>query len=220
MSLSTTPFARRFINLLENTPASPGLFNPWVQPNDDDAAGQGPATRLERLTQHLSAPEIRWIAVGEAAGYQGARISGIPFTSEALLMDGAIPRLGHSGRLSSRPKPWSEPSARILWELLYRYDMAEDVVLWNACPFHPFGNGPYSNRTPTTGEVRLGLPLLRLLVDENPNARFLAIGNRSANALGSLGIPHTALRHPAYGGKAELDSQLRAVSITVSKVII
>lgn len=128
-------------------------------------------------------------------------------------MDGAIPRLNRHDRLSSRPRPWSEPSARILWELLYRYGMAEHVVLWNTCPFHPFGKGPYSNRAPTASEVRLGLPFLELLAEANPAARFLAIGNRAAGAMSTLGIPHEALRHPAYSGKTELDSQLKALNL-------
>lgn len=210
-----TPFARRFISLLEQTPAMPGLLNPWAQSNEDDLPGQGCAARLARLADHLSAPEIRWIAIGEAPGYQGARISGVPFTSEALLMDGAIPRLSRHDRLSSRARPWSEPSARILWELLYRYYMAEHAVLWNACPFHPYRKGAHSNRAPTTPELRSGLPLLELLANANPDARVLAIGNRAASALSTLGIPHEALRHPAYGGKPELESQLKSLRRTL-----
>lgn len=211
MPVRSSEFARRFLAQLEHTESPAGLFNPWARSNADDLPGLGPEGRRARLLAHLSAPEVQWIAVGEAPGYQGARISGIPFTSEALLMDGAIPRLDAHARLSTRARPWSEPSARILWELLYRYRMAEHTVLWNACPFHPFKDSALSNRAPTAGEIRLGLPLLTLLADAHPKARFLAIGNRASAALGLLDIAHAPLRHPAYGGKSELETQLRTL---------
>lgn len=206
---ATSGFADRFIELLASTAATPGLFDPWSMGNVDDAPGNGPTARVARLRLHVSSPEIRWVACGEAPGYQGARCSGMAFTSEALLMDGAIPRLPAPGRLSTRALPWSEPSARILWGLFYKYGMAEHTLLWNACPFHPFADSPLSNRAPTAGEVRLGLPLLELLAREHPKARFLAIGNRAAAALGQLGIEHVAMRHPAYGGKNELEAQIK-----------
>ena len=42
--------------------------------------------RRERLSAHLSARrDARYLLVGEAAGYRGARISGVPFTSERQL---------------------------------------------------------------------------------------------------------------------------------------
>ena len=45
--------------------------------------GEGAPVRRERLRRYL---EARWSApillVGEAAGFRGARVSGIPFTSE------------------------------------------------------------------------------------------------------------------------------------------
>jgi uracil-DNA glycosylase len=201
-------FAETFLGLIANTPAPAGLFNPWAERNADDTAASGPFERRLRLEYHLSAPEVRFIAVGEAPGYQGARISGIPFTSEALLLDGAIPRVSAQHRLSQRVRPWSEPSARILWELLYRYGMAEFTVLWNACPYHPFADTPLSNRAPSMAEVRLGLPMLECLRDSHPQARFLAIGNKASDALTKLGIAHTPMRHPAYGGKSELEQQL------------
>lgn len=212
--MSASSFATRFIDRLVGLETPAGLFNPWASVNADDAPGNGPGARLERLGRHLAASQgVLFVAVGEAPSYQGARISGIPFTSEALLLEDQCPRIGRApARLSTRPRPWSEPSGRILWGLLHQFGMAEHTILWNACPFHPFGENPLSNRAPTAGEVRMGLPLLELLADAHPSARFLAIGNRAAAALGMLGIPHTPMRHPAYGGKNELEGQLRAIS--------
>ncbi|MEX2465175.1 MAG: hypothetical protein WD428_04775, partial [Gaiellaceae bacterium] len=46
-------------------------------------AGEGAPVRRERLAAYLEEHAgAAWILVGEAAGYRGARVSGIPFTSE------------------------------------------------------------------------------------------------------------------------------------------
>src|SRR3990167_3220883 len=71
---------------------SAGLFNPWRQGCEFDSECNGPKQRLTRLWQHLDC-DARVILVGEAPGYQGARYSGVGFTSEKLLMAGAIPRI-------------------------------------------------------------------------------------------------------------------------------
>jgi uracil-DNA glycosylase len=48
--------------------------------------GDGAAARRERLRSYLEArADAPILLVGEAAGYRGARVSGIPFTSERQL---------------------------------------------------------------------------------------------------------------------------------------
>src|ERR1700733_11866740 len=95
------------------------VFNPWTQRDElSDGSLNGPSDRLERLRSHLSTRVAR-ILIGEAAGYQGCHVSGIPFTSERMIMTGAIPRVAcHGQRLSLRARPWSEPSATTVWKTL------------------------------------------------------------------------------------------------------
>src|SRR5215212_6693682 len=48
--------------------------------------GPGATVRRERLAAYLEArARASWLLVGESAGYRGARVSGIPFTSERQL---------------------------------------------------------------------------------------------------------------------------------------
>jgi len=186
---------------LSRLPALPGSFNPWLQANDDDAADNGPARRLAHLRAHAGRAGLRLVLIGEAAGYQGCRISGIPFTSEALLIDGSIPGIAATPRLSTRLKPWSEPSARVVWRTLYEQQLAESTFLWNAFPLHPHEPGkPHSNRTPTRGELTAGESVLAALREALPDAVLAAVGNKSSEALTRLGYAHVPLRHPAYGG--------------------
>lgn len=181
----------------------PGLFNPWRQDCAHDTPGNGPEERTERLAGHLNCPHPQALLIGEAPGYQGCRYSGVAFTSERLLLDGAIPRIAVPvGRLTTRPLPFSEPSATIVWRTLYALGLAGSTILWNAVQLHPHRpDAPWTNRTPTPDEVALGRPALQILRGAFPEVPILAIGQKAAQLLEAMGLPVAAiLRHPANGG--------------------
>jgi uracil-DNA glycosylase len=136
--------------------------------------------RRARLEAYL---EVRGdapiVLVGEAAGYRGTRVSGIPFTSERQLT-GAGP---------------AEASATIVHRVLADLRLEEDVLLWNVVPTHPHEPGrPYTNRRPTRGEVESSFRFLERVVR---GRRVIAVG-RLAQAV--TGAPY--VRHPAHGGAA------------------
>lgn len=209
MKISKLSLAR---SLVETLPSGvDGLFNPWRDGCPHDAAGNGPAEKLNRLALHLDChPEF--ILAGEAPGYQGCRYSGIAFTSERLLGEGAIPRIpALTGRLSTRRLPFSEPSATIVWKTLFRLGIAERTILWNAMQLHPYRAGNlWSNRTPTPDEIKLGEPALRILIETFPAARIVAVGKKSEELLRDMGIPIAgSVRHPANGGATKFAAGLK-----------
>jgi uracil-DNA glycosylase len=134
----------------------------------------------ERLTAYLrERKQARYVLVGEAAGYRGARVSGVPFTSERQL-SGSGP---------------AEGTATIVHRTLAELELADEVLLWNVVPTHPHRLGePYSNRRPTRSEVAEAMRFLHHLVD---GRRTIAVG-RLAHAV--LGGPY--VRHPSHGGSA------------------
>lgn len=135
----------------------------------------GSALLRDRLRAYLEArAAARLLLVGEAAGYRGARVSGIPFTSERQLT-GAGP---------------AEASATIVHRVLAELGGEEDVVLWNVVPTHP--GTASSNRRPTRAEVEAGLPFLRELAR---GRRTIAVGRLAHAVLGGRYV-----RHPAHGG--------------------
>ncbi len=209
MNPSRLSLARSLVATLPT--GMPGLFNPWGDRCPHDAEGNGPEARLARLARHLDcAPEF--ILAGEAPGYQGCRYSGIAFTSERLLGEGAIPRIpALSGRLSTRHLPFSEPSATIVWKTLYRLGIAERTILWNALQLHPHRpDDLWSNRTPLPEEMRLGEPALRMLVAAYPHAKIVAVGKKAEGLLAEMGVKVTgAVRHPANGGATEFARGLK-----------
>jgi len=188
------------------------VFNPWHEHCHHDVHVNAPELRRQRLAMHLRARNVRFLGVGEAPGFAGCRYSGIPFVSEKLLMNGAIPRVSgiHGSRITDRKDPFSEPSATIVWTTLYELGIAEETVLWNAFPFHPFDGEVWSNRTPTDTELAVGAPFLRALLDLYRGVKVIAIGKKAAGSLAKLGIARfEEIRHPSMGGKAEFQAGMR-----------
>jgi uracil-DNA glycosylase len=134
--------------------------------------------RRARLAAYLDAgAHARWLLVGEAAGYRGARVSGIPFTSERQLT-------------GSGP---AEATATVVQQVLAELGAEADVLCWNVVPTHPHRLGdPQSNRPPTRAEVAAARPFLDAL---SRGRRVIAVGRLAEAALGP-----PAVRHPSHGG--------------------
>jgi uracil-DNA glycosylase len=133
-----------------------------------------------RLEDYLaSRQDAPLLLVGEAAGHRGARVSGLPFTSERLLT-GAGP---------------AEATATIVHRVLAELGLAEQVLLWNAVPTHPHRPGePRSNRRPTKAEIAAGEPFVAELAR---GRRVVAVGRVAQSVVGG---PY--VRHPSHGGRA------------------
>lgn len=191
----------------------PTLFNPWVDVCPLDMPVNTPQSKLLRLGHHLNC-DPQFILVGEAPGYQGCRHSGVAFTSERLLLEGAIPRVPQEvSRLTSRRLPYSEPSATIVWKTLYHLGVANQTILWNALQMHPHKPGVTdSNRTPTEKELAFGAPALQMLTQAFPSAKVVAVGNNARDLLTAMGIGFLAtVRHPANGGATQFSEGLAAL---------
>lgn len=207
MPTSSQMLARKLVGLLPFNQSN--LFNPWVESCEHQAVSNTPEQRILRLGQHLDT-DAKLILVGEAPGFRGARYSGVPFTSERLLMEGAIPRIQATGRLTTRETSFTEPSATIVWKALYKLGLAETTVLWNALQLHPHRPGDiWTNRTPTDIELGWGRPALAALLAHFPKAQVVAVGKKSELLLERMGLPVNAcIRHPANGGGPEFNRGL------------
>ena len=81
--------------------------------------------------------------------------------------------------------------------------------MWNACPTHPAGPTPLSNRTQTAAEVDAGEVFLRRLIDLLEPDLICAVGKTAARRLG--GAP--AIRHPANGGATECATGIATIAV-------
>jgi uracil-DNA glycosylase len=139
--------------------------------------------RRERLHAYLREKrEAPILLVGEAAGYRGARVSGLAFTSERQLT-GAGP---------------AEASATIVHRVLDELGAHDHVLLWNLVPTHP--GTERSNRAPRRDEIVAARPFLDELAR---GRRVIAVGRLAQRALGG---PY--VRHPSHGGAAAFGAHL------------
>jgi uracil-DNA glycosylase len=146
--------------------------------------GAGAAQRCARLERYLAEHAgARVLLVGEAPGYRGARISGIPFTSERQLTG-----IGSA-----------EATATIVHRVLAELGLTDDVLLWNVVPTHPGTQS--SNRRPSPDEVVAGRVFAAELALDR---RLIAVGRVAHAALGGEYV-----RHPSHGGAADFARGLR-----------
>ena len=150
---------------------------------------EGPRARLlrRRLGGYLAAREhARFLLVGEAPGYRGARISGLPFTSERQLT-GAGP---------------AEATATIVRGALEELELEEDTLCWNVVPTHP--GTETANRRPSRAEIEASRRFLERL---ERGRRVIAVGRVAHAATGAAYV-----RHPSHGGAGEFRTGLERLS--------
>src|SRR6476646_76316 len=148
----------KFVRLLKASPSG-AVFNPWWQFDEENDIGpHSPAIRRKHLAVYFRKRlgTARLAIIGEALGYRGGHFSGIPMTSERILLGkqkhvvaalserrdlhdelrhgGQRPPLqsiaGTLPRRTSKPDTcpagFSEPTATIVWEALLRLGLKPD----------------------------------------------------------------------------------------------
>jgi len=232
-----------FLRLLKKSP--PGaVFNPWWQVDEQNDIGpDAPAIRRKQLRAYLQkrVGKEKLVLIAEAVGYRGGHFSGIPMTSERLLL-GRHPEVvaalcerrnlhGNGGRRpplqiissvapqrTSKPEKcpdgFSEPTATIVWSTLLRLGLKpQQFVLWNAFPWHSFDSrrGMLSNRMPDKSERAAGLPALKGFLELFSCDQVVALGKIAAAQLEELNVNAHCIRHPASGGARLFRTQIAAV---------
>jgi hypothetical protein len=206
-----------FLRLLKKSPSG-AVFNPWWEIDDqNDADWDAPVIRRNQLRAYLHKRlgKARLTLIGEALGYRGGHFSGIPMTSERLLLgrsktvrlksndffSGINPR--RTSTSEKCPNGFSEPTATIVWGTLLRHGLKPDqFVLWNAFPWHSFDprHGMLSNRMPNKSEQAAGLPVLKAFLELFQCEQVFALGKIAAAQLENLNVDARSIRHPASGG--------------------
>ena len=140
----------KFVRLLKQSP--PGaVFNPWWQVDrQNDIGRNAPAIRRRHLGAYLHKRlgKVQLVVIGEALGYRGGHFTGIPMTSERILLgkkkdSGIEPEQVFSSIKARRtskaricPSGFSEATATIVWSALLKLGLKpEQFVLWNAFPW-------------------------------------------------------------------------------------
>lgn len=219
----------QFFHYLKQSPKNGTIFNPWYDIDSINGISEdGPIIRRRQFHHYLKEriDKARFLFVGEAPGYQGGHFSGIPMTSERILLgyktqDGISPELAIStikpARTSSetvQPKGFTEPTATIVWGAIVSNKIdPHQVILWNMCPWHTYDHQKcyLSNRTPTQSELEQGLPALCELQRLFPEIQIFAVGKSAFRMLESQNIACEEMRHPAHGGATKFRRQFSQI---------
>lgn len=205
----------RFFALLDEVAAPPDAEFLYDEGTPDGALRR---RNLRRYLETLRAAGSRLLLVGEAPGWRGATITGVPFVSvrELTARPGVLTGApdGDGFEVPADPAaPW-EASSRVVWKTLAGWT-GPLPVSWPVYPHHPFVAGDrHTNRTPRPQEVRDGTPLVLELLEVFPEARVVAVGRKAQGALAASGIEAVAVRHPAQGGATLFERQVRELGGT------
>src|SRR5438874_5714244 len=211
----------KFMQLLKKSPSG-AVFNPWWETDEEnDVSPHSPAIRRKHLSVyfHERFGKARLAIVGEALGYRGGHFSGIPMTSERMLLGnqlhivaGIKPR--RTSKPSVCPNGFSEPTATIVWGAMLKIGVLPDeFVLWNAFPWHSFDphRGLLSNRMPNKSEQLSGRPVLKAFLELFASEQIVALGKIAAAQLEQLGFDAYCVRHPASGGAKLFRQQIAQI---------
>jgi len=191
-----------FVAGLADTPAGPDSENFLHGPGN---AGRRRNLQLYLQEMHQRRPKV--LLLGEAPGYRGMRVTGVPFTNAAMLASGNKafglfgPGKGYVPPARS-PLVAAEPTATVMWQVLAELDFLP--LLWSAYPLHPhLPDRPLTNRTPTAAEIAAGQPFWSALVEMFGVQTVVAVGNVAYRSVRACGLQAAKVRHPAHGGKAK-----------------
>ena len=210
-----------FLRSLRKSPSG-AVFNPWWEVDEEnDIARAAPIIRRQQLRAYLQERlgSAKVAVIGEAVGYRGGHFSGIPMTSERMLLGKQPVILAgikpcRTSKPSFCPDGFSEPTATIVWAALLQHRLKPDqFVLWNAFPWHSFDShrGMLSNRMPNKSEQAAGLPALKAFLELFSCDQVIALGKIAAAQLQKLGVNAHSVRHPASGGARLFRQQIAKI---------
>ena len=186
-----------FIDELKKQPNTSTVSNPYL----DSGVAENLQVYLELMT---SIDGKRILLVGEAPGYKGCKITGIPFTSGKVFENVKHPvLLSIKGKLKLT-KIEAESTATIVWNYLATKNSTP--LFWNSFPYHPHPEGnEYKNRAPIDEEIEQGVKFLHALNEIFTPDVIAGIGNAGVDCAGRA-FPEMEIkyiRHPSFGGKSE-----------------
>ncbi len=187
---------RAFVEDLARVPATPDSVNQFSYDHDDNEI------RRNNLVAYFSAlaetsPTV--LLIGEAPGYRGSRRTGVPFSSEKIMLTHPFFTSRKDFKIANTDNPYAESSASIVWKTMD--ELSFYPFIWAAFPFHPHHAGnDQTNRAPTKEEIALGKEFVMRLMKIFDITDVVAIGRVAEKTLVDLEIPATHVRHPSHGG--------------------
>ena len=191
-------------------------LNPEHQPNIEYLYGHSEDgnRRWNNLVSYLGymeheQPDI--LLIGEAPGYRGTTVSGVPFLSEQMIVQRAADKLKLPLN-DFEPAPSNEMSgyeatSTAMWSTLDKHSAHKLPLLWATVPNHPhMPETTRSNRRPASREIQPYFKIIDTLVAKYAIKQVVAIGGVAYDTLTKNGYDNIVkIRHPARGGARKFD---------------
>jgi uracil-DNA glycosylase len=186
---------QKFIRELKQQPNTDTIGNPYQT--------RQLATNLRHyLEAMLEVDDPKILLVGEAPGYKGCKLTGIPFSSGEIFQRFDHPFLLQLSQQIKIKDLSGENTATIVWE--YLTEKGITPLFWNSFPFHPHAaDNPLTNRAPNSQEVQQGIRYLQAIAKIYQPEIIAGVGNKGTRCA-QLAFPDRhipAIRHPSFGGK-------------------
>lgn len=203
-----------FIEYIAQIEVPPNVINQY---NYTSSLNQIRRDNLLIYLNQMDKAQPRIMLIGEAPGYRGSRITGVPLTSEYILMKDTKlfgKKVGYK-LPELKDKLIKEATATIIRETLSSLNIV--FLAWNSFPFHPHKPGDLTtNRTPLKREIEMGKKPLLELIKLFDIQHVIAVGRKAEGSLKSLNIPAHYVRHPAQGGKNEFVKGMKRIKDDLS----
>lgn len=198
-----------FVERLAAVPSAPGRTNFLDHTIPENALRR---RNLEIYLREMLDRSPKVLLLGEAPGFRGMRITGVPFTNRTMFV-GPSNSFGLFGPGKGYELPAeavdvaAEPTATVMWDVLAELRFLP--LLWSACPWHTHVPGrPLSNRTPAAAEAALGTTFWQELTELFGISIIVAVGNVAHSSLVQNGLNVPKVRHPAHGGRSRFKQGL------------
>ena len=196
---------QQFITNLSKYKNSPKLTNVY---HGDSRESLIRRNNLKLYLEKMSIINPSVLFLGEAPGYKGCRLTGIPFSSERVLGNNDFFKNQGFECINDSDNLEGEMSATIVWNELENYP--DKPLIWNIFPFHPHKlDDIKTNRTPSKTELALGKEYLKQLLRFFDIKKIIALGRKPESQISDLGLNFAYVRHPANGGKSKFVDGLK-----------
>lgn len=188
-------------------------LNPHLNPDNVEAlydySDEG-ERRWQNLSSYLGYMEVEQpdlLMVGEAPGYRGSSVSGVPFLSEYTIrkrQNAALRLPFYQYAPAPSESSWGgyEATSTFMWDTIDAVNPPKLPFLWAIFPNHPYESGnSYTNRRPNAQEITDYISIIRKIAGYYAIGTIVAIGNVAYDTLvKTTSSPIVKLRHPARGG--------------------
>ena len=192
--------------LQEMKPSDEYRHNFYCPSEEDPGEARMKSKNLLLYLKKMRELDPKILLVGEAPGYKGCKLTGIPFTSEYQILHKDF--FKEEFEVLNIDNPECENSAKIIWDEIGK--TRQIPLMWNIYPFHP-STIDGRNGKPNANDVDMGKDILEKLLTMFNISYMYCIGRKSEGALKNHELFQSYVRHPSHGGSKACKKSLEYI---------